>query len=233
MGGERTCQRLFYGQDPNIWICINMKISSPIVLDISVYEWERAWRSRITSTDCRATRGWSEKQKRGQRWSITWVLLLFLLFFVVVLRCHQHSHCNAAVLMVTVALKVGTKAYLQVYTKFGLVVPLPDTSLEKANSLNVHLKHISVNETKHSDCLCLCLMVKRYKPSWRLGGLLRSTSSRTSSVFVFVLVFLFVFFCLCFKVREAINFINGGGSIGFHISYSEMVITAKLVGKSE
>ena len=24
-----------------------------------------------------------------------------------------------------------------------------------------------------------------------------------------------------------------GGSIGFHISYSEMVITAKLVGKSE
>ena len=128
-------------------------------------------------------------------------IVIVFVVFVVVLRCHQHSHCNAAVLMVTVALKVGTEAYLQVYTKFGLVVPLPDTSLEKANSLNVHLKHISVNQTKHSDCLCLCLMVKRYKPSWRLDGLLRSKSSRTSSVFVFVFVFVFLFFVFVFVLR--------------------------------
>ena len=32
---------------------------------------------------------------------------------------------------------------------------------------------------------------------------------------------------------EIISQTGGGGSIGFHISYSEMVITAKLVGKSE
>ena len=50
-------------------------------------------------------------------------------------------------LMMTVALKVGREAYLQVYTKFGLVVHLPETCLEKDKSLNVHRTHISVNET--------------------------------------------------------------------------------------
>ena len=37
------------------------------------------------------------------------------------------------------------------------------------------------------------------------------------------------------KIPEFYDFFleTGGGSLGFHISYSEMVITAKLVGKSE
>ena len=37
------------------------------------------------------------------------------------------------------------------------------------------------------------------------------------------------------KIPEFYDFFSqrGEGSIGFHISYSEMVITAKLVGKSE
>ena len=48
--------------------------------------------------------------------------------------------------MMTVALKVGREAYLQVYTKFGLVVHLPETCLEKAKSLNVHRTHIAVNK---------------------------------------------------------------------------------------
>ena len=38
----------------------------PAVLDVPVNEWERTRRPSITSSNCRASRGWSAKQNHGQ-----------------------------------------------------------------------------------------------------------------------------------------------------------------------